>query len=75
MGAPKYLDFADFVSLELWSAVVVDESDASRQLQRRNANELWVRASGLQGTTAQYIYFWGIKKKKRCIENDGENIL
>ena len=32
---------------------------------------------GLQGTPAKYIYFWDIKKrkKKRCIENDGENIL
>ena len=53
----RYLDFADFVSLELWSAVVVDESDTSCQLQTRNANELVVRESlmGLQGTTTNYI--------------------
>ena len=47
----KYLDFADFVSLELWSAVVVDESDASCQLQRRNGNEVGVRASRVHGFT------------------------
>ena len=67
MGAPKYLDFADFVSLELWRAVVVDESDASRQLQRRNANELWVRASRMHGFTrdSRTIHLLlGHKKKK-----------
>lgn len=30
----RYLDFAHFVSLELWSAVVVNEANAARQLWR-----------------------------------------
>lgn len=28
-GHHHYLDFANFISLELWSAVVVDEADAT----------------------------------------------